>query len=189
MGETRRNKYGIGENVKMTDVKGQRAQEIDSLWGLQERAREMQMLQYKHSVGCDPNTICHGWAMKNPFTASLRISNTNKVAVESQHAQAADPASHPEHFQCLLYWDIFTIIAYKASFTSERFIHLKGVVVGFFFCCCSGSCHVVQVQRQIRVGLSHLTASNRWQNYSEKTALTEELNHTLGDSTSLFMLM
>lgn len=67
MGETRRNKYGIGENVKMTDVKGQRAQEIDSLWGLQERAREMQMLQYKHSVGCDPNTICHGWAMKNPF--------------------------------------------------------------------------------------------------------------------------
>lgn len=101
MGETRRNKYGIGENVKMTDVKGQRAQEIDSLWGLQEWAREMQMLQYKHSVGCDPNTICHGWAMKNPFTAI--ISDTNKVAVESPHAQAADPASHPEHFQCLLY--------------------------------------------------------------------------------------
>lgn len=40
MGETRRNKYGIGENVKMTDVKGQRAQEIDSLWGLQERAEK-----------------------------------------------------------------------------------------------------------------------------------------------------
>lgn len=85
----------------MTDVKGQRAQEIDSLWGLQERAEKCKC--YNINTQQDPNTICHGWAMKNPFTASLRISNTKKVAVESPHAQAADPASHPEHFQCLLY--------------------------------------------------------------------------------------